>query len=236
MVRTSLVVLALLLSLPASAQEARLLPNETLLEVEARGSVRAVPDQAEFSTGVTTDGRTARAAMEANAVAANRLIEAVTSAGLPTIDQRTSNLSVRAQYRKDADGDDTGEILGYRATNRLTLTVKDIAKAQFILDALAKAGATEVDGPNFSFRDDEPLKRSARHNAIAAASREADDYSGALGLRRSRVIRVSERAARSSEGSGIIVTGSRNASAPILPGQQEISVTVWVDYALAPKE
>ncbi|KQM65116.1 hypothetical protein ASE75_08740 [Sphingomonas sp. Leaf17] len=229
-------LLALLLSSPVGAQEARLMPNETLLEVEAYGQVKAVPDQAEFSTGVTTDGRTARAAMETNAVAAHRLIEAVTSAGLPPIDQRTSNLSVRAQYRKDADGDDTSEIIGYRATNRLTLTIRNIQKATSILDALAKASATEVDGPNFSFRDDEPLKTRARQNAIAAASREADDYAGALGLRRSRVIRVSERAARSVESSDIVVTGSRVAGAPISPGQQAIGVTVWVDYTLVPKE
>lgn len=237
MVKTALTALALVAGAPLAAQQAttRLEPNETLLEVEAEGVVKAVPDQAEFSTAVTTDGRTAKEAMDANALRAGRLVAAIGSVGVPAMDQRTNNLSVRARYKKDKDGDDTDELIAFRASNRLSLTVRDISRAPAVLDALTKAGATEVEGPNFSFADDALLKKAARKKAVAAASMQAEDYASALGMRPLRVLRVSERAVRSDGGSDIVVTGSRAAAAPIRPGQQETRVTVWIDYALVAK-
>lgn len=220
---------------PATAQQAALQPNETLLEVQAEGSVRAVPDRAEIEAGVTSDGATAKAAFDANAVAAQKLIDALLGAGVDKADIRTRNLTVGARFAKDRDGDDTDQILGYRAGSRLGITIRDVAKASAVLDALTDAGAKELDGPTFSFADEAPLRKAARAKAVAAATEQADDYAKALGMRRTRVLRVSERGARSGAGGDIIVTARRRTGGtPLLPGEQETSVTVWIDYALTP--
>lgn len=216
-----------LAAMPAGAQ---LLPGETLLEVEAQGTVRAVPDRATFSTEVSSDGATPDAALQANATAAQRLVTAMLEAGVAQADLRTSDIRTARRFRRDGDGDDTDEVIGYRASERFEVRVPS-ARASAVLDALGKAGATEISGPSFSFKDAAPLDRAARAKAVAEANAQADDYAAALGLRRSRIIRVSERSARRFEGSDIVVTGKR-AGAPLSPGEQETTTTVWIDYAL----
>jgi|GEM_PF-5962352 len=77
--------------------------------------------------------------------------------------------------------------------------------------------------------------QSARRLAIAAATEEAEEYADALGMRIARVLRVSERSARSGSDGYITVTGNRSSGTPIEPGDLETQVQVWVDYALAPR-
>jgi uncharacterized protein len=206
--------------------------GETLLEVTATGEVRAVPDTATFITGIVTDGATAKAAMAANAGRAERLITAAASAAIAERDLRTSDLSVSPRYREDRNGNDSDEIIGYRARNRLTIRVRDVARAPAVVDALIDTGATDLSGPNFSFADPAPLIARARADAVRKAEQQARDYAAALGMRVARVLRVSERRASNDGGNDIIVTGSRVAAAPIRPGEQKVGGTVWIDYAL----
>lgn len=222
---------------PTLAQTAvtPLAPGETLLEVNATGDVKGVPDVAEFSTSVTSDGATAQAALAANSKVAQRLVGAVREAGVTDADVRTSDVSVGPRFRLDKDGDETDEITGYRASNRLTVKVRDVDAAPRVIDALIGAGATGLNGPSFDFNDDAPLKTKARADAVFQADRQARDYAAALGLRVARVLRISERSARNAGGSDIVVTGYANgpARAPVKPGEQLVTVTVWIDYALA---
>ncbi len=226
-----LTIAAMLLQVQAPV--ATVAPNETLLQVQAEGRATGVPDVAEFSSGVTADGATAAAALAANSVIAGRLIEAASAAGLPPTAVRTEQLGVRPRFRPDKDGDDSDEIVGYRATNQLRFRLTNVTKAPMVIDALFKAGATDLNGPTFDFADKEPLERKARENAVAAAKTEAADYAAALNVGISRVLRVSERSAQVDGSGDIIVTGARRSSAPpVLPGEQQVTVTVWVDFAL----
>ena len=199
MVRIILTALTLIASIPVAAQQVRLEANETLLQVEAEGGVKAVPDVASFSTGVTSDGTSARAALDANSAVANRLISALRAADVPDIAMRTEGLTVRPRYKPDKDGDDSDEIIGYRASNNLKIRLIDISTAPGVIDALIRAGATDLSGPKFEFSDVAPLKKRARAKAVIAAGAEAADYAAALGMRINRVLRVSERSASGME-------------------------------------
>ena len=223
--------IGLALALMAAPAAAQLQPGETLLEVEAQGTVRSTPDLATFSVEVASQGASSDAALQANARSADRLVNATLAAGATRGDLKTSDVRVAPRYRQDAEGDDTDEVIGYHASERFEVRVP-VARAGAMLDALGKAGATEISGPAFVFSDDAPLIRSARAKAVAEANNRADDYASALGLRRSRTIRVSERSARRLENADIVVTGARAKGAPIIAGEQETSVTVWIDYAL----
>ncbi len=237
--RTIQIVAALALtagSAPSAAQEPPgLRGGETLLEVEAEGVARAVPDVATFTVAVTTDGLAPPAALSANAERTTRLVQAARGAGIPDADLRTEELNVAPRYR-ERDGERTDEIIGYRATSRLRVRVSTVARASATLAALVAAGATEVDGPTFTFADPARQTRDARRQAMVEARAQAADYAAALGKRIARVLRVSERRRQSGEGAEIVVTGYRNKApslVPIVPGEQDTRVTVWVDYALA---
>ena len=233
-----MVSLILALALQAAAPAAPPLAiDETLLEVSAEGTVRAVPDVATFSSGVTSAGNSPEMALAANAGATARLIKAAREADVASADLRSTGLRVGPRYRQDGDGDDTDEVVGYRVTSQLSVRVRTISKASTVLNGLIKAGATELTGPDFSFSDDAPQLRAARLAAVKNAQAEAADYAAALGKRVTRTLRVSERRAIAEAGEDIVVTGNRVRGAPlplvpIEPGEQEVSVTVWIDYAL----
>jgi uncharacterized protein YggE len=179
--------------------------------------------------------------MQANNALSGRLIEAVRAGGVAPGDARTSSLSVRPRFSM-SDEDRAGEtgrrprILGYVAENSLSLRLRDLSRAADVVSALFTAGANQVTGPTFSHADPAPARGRARKAAIAEAQAEAADYAEALGMRMSRVLRVSERGDFEMEGpSEIIVTGSRLSRTPIEPGEISTRLRVWIDYAMVPK-
>jgi uncharacterized protein YggE len=215
-----------------------LAPGEVLIQVEASGEARNRPDVMAINAGVVTTGRTAKAALAANNVLANRLLEAVRAQGVAPKDVQTEELSVRPQFAKTdeeraSDEGRSAQIVGYVATNSVALTLRDLSKAPDIVDALFEAGANNVRGPDFSLSDPAPAQRDARRAAVAAARTQADEYAAALGMRVSRVLRVSERGTFQQEGGqSITVTGSRIPRSPVEPGEITTRITVWIDYAM----
>lgn len=217
-----------------------LAPGEVLIQVEATGESRNRPDVMSIDAGVVTTGRTAKAALDANAVLANRLLDAVRAQGVAPRDVQTEELSVRPQFDKTDEERANEEsrsarIVGYIATNSVALTLRDLGKAPDIVNALFEAGANNVRGPDFSLSDPAPAQRGARRAAVAAARTQADEYASALGMRVSRVLRVSERGTFEQEGGqSITVTGSRIPRSPVEPGEITTRITVWIDYAMVP--
>ncbi len=240
LVRLAAALLAAAAPVAAAAQNARLelRPGETLLEVQATGTHFSRPDIMRFEAGVVTTGPTARAASQANAELAERLVEALRAAGIAARDMRTSSLRVTARFdeRQQRTTDELEpRIVGYVARNTLEVRIRDLSRASAILDALIAAGANEVRGPSFMLSDEGPARRSARQRAIAAAREEAEDYAAALGMGVARVLRVSERSASLGGENYITVRGSRLSGTPVEPGEVETKVEVWVDYALTPR-
>jgi hypothetical protein len=240
----SAILLLGLLVVPAAAGAQSipisLAPGEVLLKVEAEGQARSRPDVMSVTAGVVTTGRTAKAALAANNLLANRLLDAVRAQGVAPRDVRTDELSVKPQFDKSDEDRASSEdraprIVGYIATNNVNLTLRDLGKAPDIVDALFEAGANSVRGPNFSLSDPAPAQHEARRDAVAAARAQADEYAAALGMRVARVLRLSERGDFDEEnGNYITVTGSRIPRAPLEPGEITTRIRVWIDYAMVP--
>lgn len=235
---------ALALGLPgiaaAQAVPVALSPGEVLLAVQADGEHRSRPDVMTITAGVVTTASSAREALTSNSALAARLIDVIRSKGIEPRDARTSELSVDPQLEElseqDEDRGRTRRILGYVATNKLELRLRDLSKAPDVVDALFAAGANSVQGPKFSLADPKPAQRLARHAAVAAAREEADAYAEALGMRVSRVLRVSERGGFDMDsGEYIVVTGSRIQRTPVEPGELATRITVLIDYAMVPR-
>ena len=221
-----------------------LAPGEVLLNVQAHGDHASRPDVMTITAGVVTAAASAREAMAANSALASRLIEAVRAHGIDPRDARTAELSVVPRFEELSE--DSVErarrqgrgprILGYVASNKLELRLRDLARAPDLIDALFLAGANSVEGPRFSLADPGPAERLARRAAVTAARLEADTYAEALGMRVSRVLRVSERGSFEWEGDEtIVVTGSRVKRPNIEPGELTTRIQVWIDYAMVPR-
>lgn len=227
----------------AVAQEVSisLAPGETLLEVKAAGVSANRPDVMTIAAGIETTGRTASEALSRNDEVANRLVEVVRSRRVDARDIRTTVLRVRPQYERDRPGENNDQerrIVGYSATNTLELRLRDLTRAPELLDALLSAGANNVSGPSFTLAEARPARLAAQRAAVELARQEAENYAAALGMRITRLLRVSERSRdRGSEGQNYITVMGRRIGAgpPIQPGEIETAVTVWVDFALAPR-
>src|SRR5829696_8834156 len=108
------------------------------ITVQGTASVASVPDRAELSFGVETQGQTAKAALAANAAELRRVIAAVKAAGGTNV--RTQSVSLSPRYNE------RNEVQAFVATNTVAATVNEIAKGGALIDAAVEAGANQVYG------------------------------------------------------------------------------------------
>ncbi|WP_066763616.1 SIMPL domain-containing protein [Sphingobium sp. CCH11-B1] len=201
-------------------------------------SVEAAPDIATVGTGVQTRAQTAQAAMQQNAAQTDKLVAALARAGIARKDIQTSGINLSAQYDySNRDGQPQGpRFIGYEASNQLTVTLRDIKRIGASLDAMVAAGATNLNGPNFSIEDPSSLHVQARGAALKNAKAQADFYAQAAGYRSARLVSISESNSGGMPPMSMLQSARFKADAapvtPVEPGQVSASVTLTVQYAL----
>lgn len=161
------------------------------ISVTAQGHAEAVPDLATISLGVTTQGETAGAAMDANSAALAAVVTRLKAAGVADRDVQTSNLSLNPNWQQN-DGTQAPKIAGYVAMNVLTVRVRALGTLGEVLDAVITDGANTLNGISFGLDDPEPALDRARVAAVKAARARAELLVGAAGLTLGRVVSISE--------------------------------------------
>lgn len=204
----------------------------TRLDITARGEVSRVPDIAVISAGVVTQSQDAKSALADNAAKMSRVLAALRKAGIAERDIATSSISLNPQYRYAENTPPT--IIGYQASNTVTVRFRDIGRSGAILDTLVGVGANQINGPSLEVDKPEEALDQARLHAIADAKRRAQIYAAALGTTVKRVVTLSE----STDSPGprpYMMAMARADAAPkteIAPGEQQVSVTVQVVFEL----
>ena len=218
----TVVALAGAVGLPdlAGAQDAG--PADDTITVSGIGSVKAVPDEAQMSFGVETRRPTAKAAVEANADAMRKVINALRQAGAREI--ATQWVTVYPFNRGD------GTIEGYSASNSVS-AVSDVDDAAGLIDAAAEAGANQISGPGMSSSNAEALYRQALAKAVAEARARAEVLAKAAGRSLGEITAIVEGGAQPVPVYRATAE-SAAASTPIVPGQQETIATISVTFTL----
>src|SRR5436309_8971277 len=129
-----------LLAGPALAQTA----PPAMISVTGEATVSVPPDLAQIDAGVTTEAKTAREASDVNNAAMGKVLLALKGAGIDEKDYQTSRLSLQPQYAPNRSG--PSPVVGYRASNRVTVRLRDVTKVAAIIDVLVGAGANELGG------------------------------------------------------------------------------------------
>ena len=96
------------------------------ISVSGEANVSVAPDLAQIDGGVTSEAKTAREASDANNAAMGKVLLALKGAGIDEKDYQTSRLSLQPQYAPATPNRTTPQIAGYRASNRVTIKVRDI--------------------------------------------------------------------------------------------------------------
>jgi len=214
----------------AAAPEA--LPR--IVTVSGTGEASVKPDMASISTGVTSDGATARAALSKNNAAMTAVLKALRDAGIEADDIQTSNFSISPLYATMDPGQTTSpRISGYQVSNQVTAKVKDIARLGAILDALVQAGSNQVNGISFDVKDPTGATNDARRKAIADARARAELYAKAAGASVGEVMQISEVSVTPIMPVRYAMAERASAAAvPIAPGQNTLSASVTVTFEL----
>ena len=201
------------------------------------GLVKGTPDTLRVTLGVETRSASAKDALASNNDKANALIDTLKGKGVEAKDIQTAQLSINPTY------DDKGQrITGYQVNNTVTATLHDINGAGGLIDAAAGAvgDAVRVQSIGFSIDDDSNLKAEARTQAVHLAQLQAEQMAKAAGVKLGAIRLISEVPAGSpmpyDQRYDSIAKGSAGggaAPAPVMPGPQELSLTVDVVWDIA---
>ena len=202
---------------------------ERLVTVTGEASVAVAPDTSIIRIGVTSQGKTAREASEANAARMTSVLAAIKDAGIADKDVQTSRLSLQPQYDPNKAG--AAHLLGFQVTNQVTVKIHDIANLPGILDRAIAAGANEMSGIEFIVSEQSKLLDQARDEAIADARRKAEIYAHAAGAKVGHVVAITEGGAAAPP---IAMQAMRAAGVPVAPGEQTLRAMVTVSYELTP--
>lgn len=200
--------------------------------VSGEGKATVSPDIAVVNAGVQTQGATAKQAQDQLNKSINAVSEAVKKAGIDAKDIQTSNYSVYPNY--DYNGGQQ-KIIGYHANSTLTIKVREIDRANSVLDAATANGANQVGGISFDVDDKTKAENEARTKAVAEAKKKASDAAQIAGFRLGRIINYHE-----GFGGGPVpmAYGTRDTEmakaqsnpTQVEPGSQDITITVTLSY------
>jgi uncharacterized protein len=225
-----LAIAATLLAAPVLAQT-----PPPAISVTGEATVSVPPDEARIDAGMTSDARTAREAAEANNAAMGRVLLALKGAGIEEKDYQTSRLSLQPQYATSSKVSERAGIVGFRASNRVTVKIRDVAKVANVIDVLVGAGANEIGGIAFTVTQASKALDEARDKAIADARRKAEIYARAAGVALGEPISVSEEGAPAPLFRGRMAAPMAAGATPVAQGEETLSVTVSVSWAIKAK-
>jgi uncharacterized protein YggE len=214
---------------PAAAQSAA---DLRLLTVTGTATLRAAPDRAVVQLGVETEAATAQAALADNSTRMAKVVDALLQLGVQPPNMQTSSIQLTPVYANGRPGEPP-RLVGYRASNTLSIELADLTRVGVVIDAAVMSGANQVQGVSFRLADESSLRQRvllmAGQNALAKARALAEGLQITLtGVHSAQevgyqVTPVNERAG-----------GALDAATPVLPGELVIQASVQVQFRIGP--
>jgi uncharacterized protein len=222
------------------------------LTVAGRGEMRVAPDEATVRLGVLAQQPNAGAAQQAVNRAVAAVLEAVRRLGVRGERIQTSELSLSPVFAQPRPGPQAGQggqggeepqgprIVGYQASNTVTITLEKLEQIGAVIDAGLGAGANRLEGVGFGLRHDEAARQAALREAVAQARAKAATLAAAMRVRLAEVLEVQEEGAAVTppprfEGMRMsAMAGAAEVGTPVSSGQVAVSAGVVVRYRITP--
>lgn len=202
------------------------------ITVTGQGEVRAAPDVASLSLGVTTQADTATAALSQNNAAVAAVMQRLSAAGVDARDMQTTNLSLNPDWSSASSDGQRAAISGYTVSNQLTVTVRQLAELGKVLDAAVADGANTLNGLSFGLAQPKPALDEARKAAVKDAQDRAALLVEAAGLKLGRVVSISEQ--QNYGGPMMRQAASMADGVPVAGGEVATTANVVIIYEIAP--
>ncbi|WP_416896818.1 MAG: SIMPL domain-containing protein [Minwuia sp.] len=205
------------------------------LHIAVEGTASATPDLANLTAGVVAEAKTAAEAMADQRERMTRVMEAIRKAGIADKDIQTSGINLSPVYARDEGRNQVPRIAGYRAANRVNVTVREMAKVGPGLDALVNAGVNDIGQVSFGFSNTEKLMEAARTDAIEKLTARRDFFAEKAGLKLGRLISLSESGGGRPPMPMMAMDRAesmRASATPVAPGESEIRVGLNAVYQI----
>ncbi len=222
--------LALALACAADAQ-AKDAAERRSLTVVGHGEVRAKPDRAVLTLGVTTRADTAERAASTNARRTREVLEAVRKQ-LGREDQAES-LAYRVQPVYEYPRGGPRELVGFEVVNQIRVRTHAVDRVGSIFDAATGSADVNIDSLDFELRDRGAAEAEALRLAAQDARTRAIKMAEGIGVTLRRVRSVHERGTGGPPPPQPMIAMREAAVAdatPVLPRDLEISADVQVTY------
>jgi uncharacterized protein YggE len=206
-----------------------------IVTVRGEAQLEGPPDLAGLSCTLHASGDSAEAT-RARLATGSQSVAALLERFAAALERRsTSGLHVSPTFNHK----NPTKITGYAGTFSTSLVVADFEALSELVLALSALPSSQVDGPWWSLRPDNPMYREVRLAAIAEARRRAEDYAAAFGATVSELVEVSDL----DGGMGAMPMAKRamameafasDSSFSFEPALQTVSGNVTVRFTLAP--
>jgi uncharacterized protein YggE len=200
------------------------------------GEASGVPDQLVFDVRVSETAGDVSTALSGAANTARQVLAALGDLDIPAKDVQTTGLSVQPQY--DYSGDGQPVLIGYGASESLSILVRSLPDAGDAISAAVEAGgnAIRVSNVRLKIGDVDALLGTARDDAVEEAKAKAQQYAEATGSELGSVVSIKEVSASPRVYEQLAyrsVADFAAASVPIRAGSEKLKVTVKIVWSLA---
>ncbi|MDQ6730654.1 MAG: SIMPL domain-containing protein [Actinomycetota bacterium] len=217
--------------MPATESEPDFSASPTV-SVVGSAVLRAEPDEAMVVVILSALKDGPGPALEDVARRSEALVALLDELGIASSDRSTTGVSVHEDFDHTHEG---RRSLGHRAESAIAvrLTALDLI-GRLVIRATTELDA-RVDGPHWLAAEN-PVRLEAARQAAADGQRKAQAYAEGVGARLGALIRLTEpeAAAGSRRGAKFIALSASSGDMPVEAGEQEITATIEVTFALTP--
>ena len=214
--------------------------------VSGEGKVVAVPDVAQFSFSVITEGgKNIGDIQQENTQKANRAIALLKDSGIEDKDIKTASYSLQPRYQyfscpvgknSSAKPCPPPEIVGYSINQTVSVKIRDFEKIGEILSGVVQSGVNSISELSFTIDDRTEIENQARQEAIANAISKAESIAQAGNFNLGKILSINENSFPVfNQYKTLRIGGSEDfaSSAPVIePGSQEVSIGVTISYEI----
>lgn len=207
---------------------------QTGISVTGNGKVTGKPDVAKLTLGVSAEADTVEKARTQAAGSLDAMMKSLKNNGIADKDIQTQQFNIEPQYDYNEGNQ---RLRGFRVTNIVTATLRDINKTSQAVDDAVRAGGndTQIQGLSFTIDNPEDLKKQAREKAVADAKAKAETLANSAGVSIGNAITISESSYTpvfdqfAGTKAGAPDTGP---STPIQPGELDVTVDVSITWQI----
>lgn len=164
-------------------------PDFPHLEVSGKGEVFVVPDMAQFSVDVVESKATAEKAKQAADKAVTGFLARLEVQGVKRENINSGNIRLTPEYRYPKGK--KPELVGYKATRNITVTVMDLNKLNGYLDKALGEGINRINHIELKTSKEKQYIEAARLEAIKDANEKAASLAKGFGTSVKGVWKVS---------------------------------------------